>query len=58
MLRAKEIIDEINADIPPYKTRYENVIFVIYDLGFIRDVTEFKGSIEKNLNIYVSVVKK
>jgi len=57
-VKMKEIIDEINADIPPYKTRYENVIFVIYDLGFIRDVTEFKGSIEKNLNIYVSVVKK
>lgn len=56
--KMKEIIDEINADIPSYQTKYENVIFVVYDLGFIRDVAEFKGSIERNLNIYVSIVKK
>jgi hypothetical protein len=56
--RVKEMIDEINGDIPPYQTRYENVIFAIYDLGFIRDVAEFKGSIEKNLNVYVIVTKK
>lgn len=57
-VKMKEIIDEINADIPPYKTRYENVIFAVYDLGFIRDVAEFKGSIEKNLNIHVVIIKK
>src|SRR5207245_2314806 len=56
--RVKEMIDEINGDIPPYQTRYENVIFAIYDLGSIRNVAEFKGSIEKNLNVYVVVVKK
>ena len=57
-IRVKEIIDEINGDIPPYQTRYKNVIFAIYDLGFIRDVTEFKGSIEQNLNVHVIIIKK
>src|SRR6266568_3376884 len=57
-IRVKELIDEINADIPPYQTRYKNVIFVIYDLGFIRDMTEFKGSIENNLNVHVIIIKK
>ena len=52
------MIDEINGDIPAYQTRYENVIFAIYDLGFIRDVAEFKGSIERNTNVYVVIVKK
>ena len=56
--RVKEMIDEINGDIPPYQTRYENVIFAIYDLGYIRDVAEFKGSIERNPNVYVVIVKK
>ena len=56
--RVREMIDEINGDIPAYQTRYENVIFAIYDLGFIRDVAEFKGSIERNTNVYVVIVKK
>jgi hypothetical protein len=56
--RVREMIDEINSDIPAYQTRYENVIFAIYDLGQIRDEAEFKGSIERNLNVYVVIVKK
>jgi hypothetical protein len=31
--RAKEIIAEINDDILAYKTKYANMIFVVYDLG-------------------------
>jgi hypothetical protein len=56
--RVREMIDEINGDIPAYQTRYENIIFAIYDLGHIRDVAEFKGSIERNPNVYVVIVKK
>jgi len=56
--REKEIIDEVNADILAYKTKYDSIIFVIYDLGFIRDVGQFKADIEKNPNIYAIVIKK
>lgn len=56
--KVKEIIDEINADIPAYQTRYTYIIFVIYDLGFIRDVVQFKTSFERNLNVIVEIVKK
>lgn len=55
--REKEIIDEINADIVAYKTRYQRLIFVVFDLGHIRDVGTFIGSIEANPDVHVVVVK-
>ena len=57
MTKEKELIDEINADIKAYKTRYEKLIFLIYDLGFIRDVEKFKQDIENQEDIYVEVIK-
>ena len=56
--REKEIIDEVNADILAYQTKYERIIFIIYDLGFIRDVVQFSADIEKNPNVYAIVIKK
>ena len=56
--KEKSIIDEINADIPAYQIKFKNLFFVIYDLGFIRDVSLFKSDIEDNPNTYVSVIKK
>ncbi len=56
--RKKELIDEINADIIAYQTKYESLIFIIYDLGFIRDVAQFSADIEKNPNVYSIVIKK
>jgi len=56
--RQREIIDEINADILGYAGRYERTIFVIYDLGVIRDTATFCGDIEKNQNINVLIVKR
>jgi len=54
----KKIIDEINADIPAYKTKYKYLVFVVYDTGFIRDTLVFVKGIEKNNpNVYVTVVK-
>jgi len=54
----KKIIDEINADIPAYKSKYSYVVFVVYDTGFIRDTLTFVKGIEKNNpNVYVTVVK-
>ncbi|MDH5754601.1 MAG: hypothetical protein OEY95_05305 [Candidatus Bathyarchaeota archaeon] len=54
----RKIIDEINADIPAYKSKYLYVVFVVYDTGFIRDTLVFVKGIEKsNPNVYVTVVK-
>lgn len=56
--REKAMIDEINADIVGYAGRYDRCIFVVYDLGFIRDVAGFSGDIEKNPNVHVLIIKK
>lgn len=56
--REKEIIDEVNADILAYQTKYESIIFIIYDLGFIRDVAQFSADIEKNPSVYSIVIKR
>ena len=56
--REKEMIDEINADIIGYAGRYDRCIFVVYDLGFIRDVAKFSADIEENPNVHVLIIKK
>jgi hypothetical protein len=55
--REKEIIGEVNDDIRAYQTKYGNLLFVIYDLGFIRDVDRFTGAFEENQSVVVLVVK-
>jgi hypothetical protein len=55
--RSKTAIEEINSDILAYKTRYSKGMFLIYDLGIIRDVSEFAGSIEQQMDIAVCLVK-
>jgi len=56
--REKEIIAEINDDILAYQTRYGNLIFVVYDVGQIRDVERFTASFERHGNVVVRVVKE
>ncbi|MGB8310639.1 MAG: hypothetical protein WCE81_02100 [Halobacteriota archaeon] len=56
--REKQIVEEINSDIPAYQTKYKNAIFVIYDLGFIRDEQAFRSGIESNPDIYVKIIKR
>jgi DpnII restriction endonuclease len=56
--REKEMIDEINADIIGYQGSYDRILFVIYDLGFIRDVALFKSSIELQPGVQVMIIKK
>lgn len=54
----KRIVDEINADIPAYKSKYNNLVFIVYDLGFIRDSLTFaKGTEKNNPFVYVVVIK-
>jgi len=57
--KEKDIVDEINADILAYATKYDNLTFLVYDLGIIRDINLFQRDIEKNKpRIKVLVVKQ
>jgi hypothetical protein len=55
--REKEIIAEINDDILAYRNEYGNLLFVVYDLGLIRDTDRFTASFEQHQNVIVRVVK-
>ena len=55
--REKEIITEINDDILAYNTKYKNSIFIIYDIGNIRDVEQFKSSFQAHENIVIIIIK-
>jgi hypothetical protein len=56
-LKSKIIVDEINADIQAYGQVYERLLFVVYDLGTIRDTTEFSRGLEVTTGTEVIVVK-
>lgn len=57
--KKSRVIDEINADITAYSTKYERLLFVVYDLGVIRDESEFRRDIENaGANIKVVIVKQ
>jgi len=54
----KKIIEQMNADIIPYTKKYEYVIFLVYDLGFILDVDDFVSDYHNRFsNIRVVIVK-
>jgi len=55
--REKEIIAEINDDIIAYKTKYRNLVFAVYDLGYIRDMDRFSQAFEASEGVIVRVVK-
>jgi hypothetical protein len=55
--REKEIIAEINDDILAYKRKYGNLLFIVYDTGYIRDVDRFTGNFEDQDGVMVRVVK-
>ena len=55
--RVSEVIDEINADIAAYRTKYRHLLFIVYDLGQIQDETEFRHGLENEPNVQVIVVK-
>jgi hypothetical protein len=51
------VVDEINADIRAYSQGYKAVVFVVYDLGVLRDEAEFRRDLETADGIKVIVVK-
>jgi hypothetical protein len=55
--KSRAIVDEINADILAYGRRYAHQLFVVYDLGTIRDEVEFKRGLETRGRVAVVVVK-
>jgi hypothetical protein len=55
--KLKSMVDEINADIRAYSKKYERQLYVIYDLGTIRDEAEFKRDLEAAPGVSVLVVK-
>jgi len=55
--KLRAIVDEINADIRAYGTQYERQLYIVYDLGMIRDEAEFKQDLEDAPGVLVLVVK-
>lgn len=55
--RIPRVVDEINADIAPYRKGYRHVFFVVYDLGHIRDEGEFRRDLEHHENVLILIVK-
>jgi hypothetical protein len=56
--RVREVIDEINADVAAYSKRYRSLLFIVYDLGNIRDEIEFKQDLEDPGNVSIVIVKQ
>ncbi len=57
--KKSKTIEEINADITAYSKNYERLLFVVYDLGDIRDKAEFISDIENaGDNIKVLIIKQ
>ncbi len=55
--KKSSIIGEINSDIPAYSKVYNRILFIVYDLGNIRDEVEFRRDIENSGNVKVIVIK-
>lgn len=55
--KAKAIVDEINADIQAYGRAYSRLLFIVYDLGTIRDTLEFTRDLESVGGVEAIVVK-
>ncbi|MFM2213021.1 MAG: hypothetical protein RL427_284 [Bacteroidota bacterium] len=55
--KSKVLVDEINADINAYRKKYNHLLFLIYDLGTIRDEDEFKNDLDNKENVQLVVIK-
>ena len=56
--RKSKVIEEINSDITAYQKNYDHILFLVYDLGTIRDEIEFKRDIEANERNSVIILKQ
>ena len=55
--RRSKMIEEISADITAYKKQYEQILFIVYDLGVIQNEVEFKRDIEMVDGVRLIIVK-
>lgn len=56
--KLRSIVDEINADIRAYASRYDRQLYVVYDVaGTIRDEAEFKKDLENTPGISVMIIQ-
>jgi hypothetical protein len=55
--KSKAIVDEIAADVVAYKQAFTNVVFIIYDLGSIRDESEYILGLPVPEGVSVIIVK-
>ncbi len=55
--KSKRLVDEINADIRAYSKKFSNLLFLVYDLGIIRDEDEFKKDLDNKEKISVIIIK-
>jgi hypothetical protein len=55
--RESDIIREINDDILAYRSKYGNLLFVVYDVGCIRDVDRFVQEFHEQEKVIIVVVK-
>jgi len=53
----KSLIAQLNDDIIAYKTKFKSLLFIIYDLGNIRDIDTFKQSFEQFDDVIVQIIK-
>ena len=51
------MFEGVNADYSAYPKEYDSIIYLVYDLGIISDVPEFKRDFEAKGNVKVIVIK-
>jgi hypothetical protein len=55
---AAKIQEDLNADISGYRTKWKNLLFIIYDLGVITDPYKFQTDNIKLFGVSVRVIKQ
>lgn len=51
------VIEEMSADITAYSKEYANQLFVVYDLGCIQNISQFKCDLEQCDGVRIVVIK-
>jgi hypothetical protein len=54
---AADIQEEINADISAYRTRWKRLMFIVYDIGCVKDPHRLRSENQKLFGVSVIVVK-
>jgi len=55
--RERKIMAELDQEIPAYRAKYPQVVFGVYDLGFIQEPKRFSRAFEAHEGVWVRVIK-